>query len=133
MAVEVGVLLTSGVLDVLHRAGIPVDLIVGTSMGAIVGALYAAGHQPSIIAEKFMEMQSNTLFNMNIFSARARQGDIRKQLERGLRDMEFSDLKIPLLVTAVDVVHGEEITIRSGPLIPALLASSAVTCRIPAR
>jgi len=36
-----------GALNVIEEAGIPVDIVVGTSMGAIVGGLYAAGYSPS--------------------------------------------------------------------------------------
>jgi NTE family protein len=120
-----------GVLEILVREKIPIDMIVGTSMGAIVGALFALGLEPTMMAEKFMEMQSNSIFNMNLFSARARQNDLKKQLERGLRDLNFSDLQIPLFVTAVDVIHGTEVVLTEGPLIPALLASSAVPAVFP--
>lgn len=120
-----------GVLEVLVREQIPIDFIVGTSMGAIVGTLYASGLEPGLIAEKFMEMQSNTIFNMNIFSARARQGDLKKQLERGLKDKTFADLRIPVFIHAVDIIHGHEVIINHGPLIPALLASSAVPAVFP--
>lgn len=120
-----------GVLEILVKEQIPIDLIIGTSMGAIVGTLFASGLEPGLIAEKFLEMQSNTIFNMNIFSARARQGDLQRQLEGGLRDKNFADLKIPVFIHAVDIIHGREIVINSGPLIPALLASSAVPAVFP--
>ena len=35
-----------GVIKVLEQAGIPIDIVVGTSMGSIVGGLYAAGYSP---------------------------------------------------------------------------------------
>jgi NTE family protein len=120
-----------GVLEVFRREGIQVDMIIGTSMGAIVGALFAAGMEPRLMAEKFMEMQSNSIFSMSIFSARSRQRDVQKQLERGLKGLQFADLHVPLTVMAVDVLHGVEVPLREGPLIPALLASSAVPAVFP--
>lgn len=120
-----------GVLEVLQNAGIPIDLIVGTSMGAIVGALFAAGITPAVIGENLTRIGSVNLFSLNLFSAKARQQRIRDELRRGLGMKTFADLNIPLVVTAVDMVSGEEIILDQGELIPALLASSAVPAVFP--
>ncbi|WP_119065812.1 patatin-like phospholipase family protein [Aggregatilinea lenta] len=120
-----------GVLEVLDREGIHVDLIVGTSMGAIVGTLYALGYEPAFLAERFGQLQLNTLLGVNLFSARARQRTVAAWLEEPLAGKTFADLKIPLVVTAVDMVHGREVELDEGPLIPALLASSAMPAVFP--
>lgn len=114
-----------GVLAVLAHENIPIDLIVGTSMGGIVGALFASGINPDTIAEGMDDMRGTTLLNMNLFSARARQKMLQDQLSV-LEGKTFADLQIPLTVMAVDMLHGREIAINEGPLIPALLATSAV-------
>lgn len=116
-----------GVLKVLVRERIPTDLIVGTSMGAIVGAQYAAGLTPDEIVEKVRALQGNQLLSLNhLFSARARQRTLEEWLEANLPVATFEELSCPLTAVAVDVVEGEEVTLSEGPLIPALLASSAV-------
>jgi NTE family protein len=120
-----------GVLQVLVDAGIPIDLVVGTSMGAIVGALFAAGYDPQTIAEKTADMQNINLFGVTLFSARARQQRVREELARGLEGKYFKDLKIPLIVTAVDMLTGKEVALSQGELIPALLASSAIPAVFP--
>jgi NTE family protein len=120
-----------GVLDVLMREGVPVDLIVGTSMGAIVGALFAAGRAPSQIAERLVDLQGLNVFGSSVFTARGRQGRFAEQLAVELAGLSFADLRIPLLVTAVDMLSGVEVVLRDGPLIPALLASSAVPAVFP--
>ncbi len=120
-----------GVLEVLDREGIRPDLIVGTSMGAIVGALYALGYEPAFLAERFGQLQLNTLLGVNLFSARSRQRTVAAWLEEPLAVKTFADLKIPLVVTAVDMVHGREVKLDEGPLIPALLASSAMPAVFP--
>ena len=51
-----------GVLKVLEEAGIPVDMVVGTSMGSIVGALYSVGYDSDDIATMFHEMEWIDLF-----------------------------------------------------------------------
>jgi NTE family protein len=120
-----------GVLQVLVREQIPIDLIVGTSMGGIIGALFAAGISPDTLAEHMGALKGNSLFGMNLFSARARQRNVEIQLVGALADKTFADLKIPLTVMAVDMLHGREVALNEGPLIPALLATSAVPAVFP--
>jgi len=120
-----------GVLEVLVREQIPIDYIIGTSMGAIIGSLFAAGYPPQKIADDLDHLRGNNIFNFNFFSARARQKDTEKQLEWRLKGKTFADMKIPLKVMAVDVVHGREVTLEEGDLIPAILASSAVPAVFP--
>lgn len=120
-----------GVLDVLQRADIDIACIVGTSMGGIVGALFAAGIAPDAMGERMADLGGTNIFVRNVFSARARQSTIRKYLEPVLKDKTFADLHIPLTLMAVDVTHGEEVALREGQLIPALLATSAVPAVFP--
>ena len=54
-----------GVLKVLEELHIPVDMVVGTSMGAIVGGLYAAGLSPSEIEKKMLEVDWDDIFSDN--------------------------------------------------------------------
>lgn len=54
-----------GVLKVLEELNIPVDMVVGTSMGAIVGGLYAAGLSPSEIEKKMLEVDWDDIFSDN--------------------------------------------------------------------
>ncbi|MDX1991455.1 MAG: patatin-like phospholipase family protein [bacterium] len=121
-----------GVLEVLERENIPIDLIVGTSMGAIIGSLYAAGVSTADMVESMKTMQGTNVFSMNLFSARARQRAVEQQLAPALRGKTFSDLRIPTVVTAVDMLHGEEVALHQGEVLPAVLASSAVPAVFPA-
>lgn len=120
-----------GVLAVLEQANIPIDFIVGTSMGGIIGVLYACGVAPDTIANRMNAMQGSNLFSMQLFSARARQAAIEEQLTPVVADKTFADLNIPLTVMAVDMVKGCEVAISEGPLMPALLATSAVPAVFP--
>lgn len=115
-----------GVLEVLVREQIPIDLIVGTSMGAIVGTLFASGIDPSKIAAGMTTLRGTPLFSMNLFSARARQRNIERQLTPALKSKTFADLHIPTIVMTVDMVNGREVAIQEGAVIPAILASCAV-------
>jgi predicted acylesterase/phospholipase RssA len=120
-----------GVLEVLAREQIPIDLIVGTSMGAIVGVLFALGYSPTQIAKGMSVIQGSLILNFNILSARGRQRKLRNQLSESLKGKCFDDLSIPTTVMAVDMVHGQEVALSQGLLMPAVLASSAVPGAYP--
>jgi NTE family protein len=119
-----------GVLEVLVREQIPIDFIVATSMGSIVGVLFALGHSPVQIAEGMKAMQRNSL-GIKVMGMRARQRRVRNHLAKALADKTFADLNMPVNLMAVDMVHGEEVTLSNGPLLPAVLASSAVPGAFP--
>lgn len=120
-----------GVLQVLVREKIPVDLIVGTSMGGIVGVLFALGVTPDQLADRMSVLQSNSLINVKHWSARSRQRMLRKLLSEVLGGKTFADLKIPTTLMAVDMRRGTEVALDKGPLMPAALATSAVPALFP--
>jgi NTE family protein len=120
-----------GVLKVLVRERIPIDFIVGTSMGGIVGVLFALGYHPSEIGQGISKLQQASFFNLKMLTIRARQRHVKEFLTEALGDKTFDDLDIPVTLMAVDMRHGREICLRSGKLVPALLASSAVPGAFP--
>ncbi len=121
-----------GVLEVLTRESIPIDLIVGTSMGGIVGVLFALGYSPTQMAEGMTALQDNSLLeSMKLLSARGRQRRAREHLAEALEGKTFADLEIPVTLMAVDMLYGQEVTLTEGPLLPAVLASSAVPGAFP--
>ncbi|MBN1991685.1 MAG: patatin-like phospholipase family protein [Anaerolineae bacterium] len=119
-----------GVLEVLQREQIPIDLIVATSMGAIIGSLFALGLSPAQIADGMQALQSNSL-GLKVAGARTRQRLVRKQLAGVMEGKTFADLNLPVTLMAVDMIHGEEVALSQGPLLPAVLASSAVPGAFP--
>jgi NTE family protein len=122
-----------GVLKVLIRERIPIDFIVGTSMGGIVGVLYALGYKPPEIAQgvSLLLQGSTMLFNMKMLSGKARQNRIKEALIENLGDKTFADLSIPVTIMTVNMLHGHEVQLKEGPLVPAILASSAVPGAFP--
>jgi NTE family protein len=120
-----------GVLQVLVRAGIPIDLIVGTSMGGIVGVLFALGFSPQQLARQMSVLQNNSLLNVKQWSVRSRQRMLRSLLFEALQGKTFGDLQIPTTLTAVDMRQGIEVALNRGLLMPAVLATSAVPALFP--
>jgi NTE family protein len=116
-----------GVLRALEEAGVPIDVIAGTSVGAAIAAGVAAGTPVDEIAAAVevtgraalvpQLVPLHSLFT-NVF--------LRMALARDIHARRFSDLELPLAVTAVDLDTAEELVFTSGELIPALLASTAL-------
>jgi NTE family protein len=119
-----------GVLEILDKENIPVDMIAGTSAGAIVGALYAQGMSAARIKEIVLEMdwlRRMQLVDISLpktgFLAGKKITELLKSL---IGDVEFSDLKMPFACTATDIMTGEEIIINKGPVLEAVRASISV-------
>jgi NTE family protein len=134
------------VLETLDDLGIKPSIIAGTSMGAIIGALYASGMSGKEIREHIsrnlilkddtwrdiVAKKSNLLKLVKAFSAEIpRGGFINTQgffeyLFSEIRKKTFEELEIPLLVIAADYWTSEEVVFERGKLLPALQASVAV-------
>ena len=117
-----------GVLTVLEKEGIPIDLIAGTSVGAIVGSLYAQSKNAGLIKEKVIELSRRRLTRF-IDPALPRTGLIKgekisDQLASFLGgNIKFSDLLMPFACTATDIDTGEEIVLDRGSVVEAVRAS----------
>ncbi len=119
-----------GVLKVLQEANIPIDVIAGTSMGAVVGAAYATGYQIEELVDMALQMRWRQLFGL-ADPTLPRQGVIAgKRLERYFETLtqgrDFNQLEKTLVVVATDITTGEEVRLNSGPVARALRASTAV-------
>ena len=118
-----------GVLQVLEQANIPIDAIAGTSMGGIVAGLYAAGVsvQAMIAFSKrvgVIDIASPDRNWRGLFGHRKIAGYLAGLL--GREDVAFEELRIPTAVVAVDIETRKMVVLDTGPLIPALLATSAL-------
>ena len=120
-----------GVLDVLHKEGIPIDLIAGTSAGAIMGAMYASHRDTDRMLKDALDPDWKRLTPM-VDPTLPKTGfikgtKIKNLLARFLGgDIHFSDLQIPFACVATDIDTGEEVIIDSGPVADALRASISI-------
>lgn len=122
-----------GVLRVLEKEGVPVDLIAGTSAGSLFGALYAAGLSLDEITDFALGMNDKVALRGRLwdFNLPPRSGLIRGQrtldyLDKTLGHKTFSDLKVPLYIVAADILSGEEVIFDSGSVAEAVRASISV-------
>ncbi|MDP7525282.1 MAG: patatin-like phospholipase family protein [Dehalococcoidales bacterium] len=119
-----------GVLKALEQEGIPIDMIAGTSTGALVGALYAQGKDTSQITEIAQELGSKK-FSFLVDPTLPRTGLLRgRRVESNLKDVfgdtEFSDLEMPFACVATDIESGEEVVINEGRLREGLRATTSL-------
>lgn len=119
-----------GAIEALEEAHIPIDFIVGCSVGAYVGAIYASGSIQSL--KKFvLKMDGKKVFSyFDIVLPRSGILDGTKRLRElfsihtDVRD--FSELKIPVMMVATDLETGQKVVLKSGNILDALRASISI-------
>jgi len=118
-----------GVLKRLEELNIKPKYIVGTSVGSIVGSLYASGLDAdqllkifTIEQNSFYKMAASLLYNQKKASAILR-GIMKKYLGANAR---FSDLQIPFFVNTSDIKNSKRIVFQSGTLIDVVMGSAAI-------
>jgi NTE family protein len=120
-----------GVLSVLEDAGIPVELVVGTSVGSLVGALYADGHNARALEHLARDLDRGDFFDFGLAPALFGTGLARgARLERWVRDHlragRVEDLAIRYAAVATDLDDGSAVVLARGDVARAVRASSAI-------
>lgn len=121
-----------GVLQVLEKNSIPISALAGSSMGAYVGSLYAAGLSSARLAELAAEIKDRkALVRLLDFEFPPSRGlikghKIRAHLERDLGTRTFAELDIPLLVIATDLEALDAHIFHEGRVSEAVHASAAI-------
>ncbi len=117
-----------GFLQVLEEESIKVDCIVGCSIGAVFGALWAAGMDLYRL-ERLITYQgfSKRLWDLAVSRDGLVKGEKVLEAMRLLtRDLTFAELKIPLAVVATDLETGERVVFREGSVAHAVRASISI-------
>ena len=120
-----------GVLKVLEKEKIPVDIIAGTSIGAFIAALWAAGFTAAEIERIACSFKSSlsALFLVDLVlpvRGLIKGKAVRRMLESYLGDKTFFDVKLPLKIVACDIKKRKEFIIDKGRLVDAVMASIAI-------
>jgi|SRR5215469_9136642 len=115
-----------GVLKVLEQAKVPIACVAGSSVGALIGAVYCAGTPVSEMEKiaycvRRRHFAQWTISRYGFLSNRR----IIKFLDKFLKVSTFEELKVPLAVTATEISTGNPVVFRSGPLGEAVRASCA--------
>lgn len=115
-----------GVLKVLEDANIPISYVAGTSVGALIGAIYCSGVSAAEMEKiacrvRFRDFARWTISRMGFASNQRMIGFLNSVLKVKI----FEELRIPLAVTATDFASGNGAVFNSGPLVDPVRASCA--------
>jgi NTE family protein len=133
-----------GMLQALLAAAIQPDIVVGTSVGAINGAVIAAeptGEAVAQLTDLWERIGERDVFGGSLFARIGRiartgthlhsAAPLRELLERHLPVARFEDLRVPFQCVAASVEHASAHWFSEGPLVPAVLASAAAPGLLP--
>lgn len=121
-----------GVLKVLVREQIPISAVAGTSMGGIIGALYATGKSIEEIEAEALKRgdigQIYKLIDLRLVGSGLIKGNRIKKLLAEMLGAEttFADLRLPCAVATVDYDTGREVVLKDGSLVEAVRATMSV-------
>lgn len=124
-----------GAIEVLEHHGVPIDLIVGTSAGSIVGSIYADTGNCKDLYNKLMWLDKWDLIDFSIDNtfrsiyepiAPATGFALENYLSKHLNNQNIEDLKVPFVAVTTDLIRQQPYIITSGPIAPAVHASSAL-------
>lgn len=121
-----------GVLSVLEEAGVPIDCVAGTSMGAIIGAAYCAG----LTIDELHEIAARTGWQhvsspLPSLSGLINFNKMEQWIEDNIGEYDVRDLAIPFAAVASDLISGERVVLWRGRLCSAIRASCSVPGFVP--
>lgn len=121
-----------GVLKVLKENNVPIDMVAGTSAGALFGVLYAQGWNVDQLVNFVDELKSATSLRNWDFNFPPRTALVKGKIARNkliakwVENRNFEDLPTPIFMVAADAYTGEEIVFDSGSLADAIRASLSI-------
>jgi len=116
-----------GVLKILHRYGIYPDYVAGTSMGAVIGAMYAAGHSPEEIEEIAKTTDWKNIIDFTLPKAGLVQGrKVENMIRTSVFNKKFKNLDIPFKAVAYNLSNHQQVLFDRGDVAKAVRASLSI-------
>ncbi len=115
-----------GVLRALEKEGFRVKAVAGTSAGGMAAAIYAAGYAPQEVIDIFSKVDQDTLFSFGNGRALLGVRGIVKAMTKFIDEETFEDLIMPCALTAVDITDMQEVALREGRVLDAVMATIAI-------
>lgn len=120
-----------GIIKELEKNNIPIDYITGSSIGALIGCMYAATKDIRYVEKKIKELSYkefvSAFIDINIKSGMVRGKRAYTFLGKFLGNIEYKDLKIPFSCVSTDLLTGKAIVINGGDVVAAIRASGSTT------
>lgn len=118
-----------GAIEALEECGYEITSIAGTSMGSLIGGIYAAGGLDSV-KEWMFDLTGSKVFSLVDFTfsshALLKGNRLMEALKGRVPDCNIEDLSIPFAAVATDLKQGREVVFRSGSLYNAIRASISI-------
>jgi len=118
-----------GVIKVLEANRVPIDIIVGTSAGSLTGAMYAYYADAAKLEKAAWGLTEDTVFDFslpNVLVGVVKGESIVTFINSRIPVKNIEDLKIPFAAVATDLVTGEKIVFKTGPVSTAVRASISI-------
>jgi NTE family protein len=124
-----------GVIRRLEKEGFRIRGVAGTSFGGLIAVLYALGYTPDEMEETFASFDQSQFYGHapNDGPSLIGLAGVTRLLEEMIGEKTFADLKLPCVLTAVDLKSGNEVLLREGRLVDAMLATIAIPGIFPPR
>lgn len=118
-----------GAIEELERRGYEISAVAGTSMGALVGGMYAAGHLERF-REWMCELDRYRVFSLVDFTLSAeglvKGSRVIEAMKELIPDMRIEQMRIPFAAVSADLLSGSEVVIERGGLYDAIRASISI-------
>ena len=120
-----------GVIRALEQEKIPIDMVVGTSVGGLIGAIYASDLSSFDLEWTAFQLEKDDLFDFGVMNAVAGMGFAKgDKLEAGvkghIKTTNIENMKIPFAAVATDLNWGYKVVLDSGSVARAIRASAAI-------
>lgn len=124
-----------GVLSVLEEHGVPIDLIVGTSAGSIVGAMYSNYQDSKLIYDTLINLEKWDLIDVSILDTINFFNNLNGPIQgyylqdfliKNITEYNIEKLPIPFVAVATELKNGESYAFSSGPVALGVSASSSI-------
>ncbi len=123
-----------GVLKAFEEGDVPIGAISGTSVGALIGSLYAAGVTTAQMEQMSEQIGWSSLTNYSRYSLmrlflteeKLSSANMEVYLRQQIGDIHFDQLKIPFACVATDLQTGERVIFREGPVALGARASATI-------
>ncbi len=116
-----------GAIKALDEAGITIDYIAGTSIGALVGAFFAFHKNYNFIQDVAAHMSWKDIASLSVSKYGLFDNTkIEKLIEKHLGKVNFEESKIPIALVTTNILNGEKIVLKTGNVAKAVSASCCI-------
>lgn len=119
----------AGILGVLEEAGIRIDYIAGTSIGAMIGAFYSVGMTSEEIKKVVLDTDGRRIISLldpGLDQGLIGGAKVKRFIADQIGDKRFEDCKIPFKAVSTDLKTGEVVVMDKGDLVSVIRASISI-------